>query len=42
MDQTENDSHSREVLQRLMRPNYKRMTDEEYRNSPKRRDLEQS
>lgn len=41
MDQTENNSSSHEDLHRLMHPNYRRMTDEEYRNSPKRRELEE-
>ena len=37
-----NGSSSREDLRRLMHPNDRRMSDVEYRNSPKRRELEQA
>ena len=36
MEQVKDDSSSREALHRVMHPNYRRMTEEEYRNSPKR------
>jgi len=32
----ESDSSSREALRRIMHPNDRPMTDEEYKNSPKR------
>jgi hypothetical protein len=42
MEQVKDDSSSREALHRLMHSNCRRMTDEEYRNSPKRWEQEQS
>ena len=39
---TETDSSSREILRRLMHPHDEKMSEEQYRNSPKRRAREQA